>query len=464
MPAVTSDSAVFRTFLPEALEERLQEGLRHALDLGAAGAEAFVSVSRSRRAKVRNGALEDLTASKRGGLGVRVLRAGDKGLRAGIATTTDLTRADFRDLVGRAWELSALGDEDPWARQAEPEGADDLPSRFDPRGDALTAEDRIQRAQELEAAARSASPKVAAVREASWSDGAGASLLLTQKGVRAHDLASSCSAGIQLVVADGQDRQSSGHWDMGRHPGAVDLAAIGREAAAKGERKLNPATLASGRYPVVLHPEVSLDILALVAGMLSAEAVLKQRSLFAGKLGQAIASDKLTLVDDGRLPGALGSEPWDGEGLATRRNVLIENGELRTYLHTLKTAAQMGVAPTGTAGRGTGSNPGVTTFNLFPRAGEHSAAELYRMAWDGVLITDMMGLHTVDPVSGDLSVGATGVRIRNGELAESLDRLTLAGNLKDLVTRIAALGNDLRWYGSSAGLSILLEEISLGGA
>ena len=458
----------FRSFIPDVLEARLQEGLAHAMSLGAEGAEAFLSVSRSRKAKVQNGALEDLSASKRGGLGVRVIRAGSKGLRTGLATTTDLTAADFRDLFAQAWELSALGDEDPWLRQAEPSGRDDLPSRFDPAVDALTPEQRIERALTLEAEARKASSKVAAVRESAWSDGSGASLLLTQKGVRAADLGSSCSASIELAVADGEERQAAWHWDVARRP-TLDLAAIGAEAALKGERKLNPKRLPAGKYPVVLHPEVAVDLLGIVAGMLDAESVLKQRSLFAGRLGEAIASPLLTLVDDGRLaeaPGcpALGTEPWDAEGLPTRRNILIEGGVLRTYLHTLKTAAEMGVAPTASAGRGLGSQPGATTFNLFPLAGQTAPEALYRMAGDGVLITEIMGLHTVDPVSGDLSVGASGIRIRGGVLAEPVDKLTFAGNLRDFLTRIVALGSDLHWYGSSAGLSILLEDIALGGA
>ncbi len=455
----------FRSLVPEALETRLQEGLRHALSLGADGAEAFVSVSRSRKAKVRNGQLEDLTASKRGGVGVRVIRGG----RTGIATSTDLAAADFKGLFASAWELSALGDVDPWLRQADPSGSDDLPSRFDPRAEALTPTDRIERAFALERSAREASSKVAAVREAAWSDGAGASLLLTQKGVRAFDLGTSCSASIELAVAEGEDRQASWHWDMARHPEGFDLAAVGREAALKGERKLNPRPLPAGRYPVVLHPEVAVDLLGLVAGMLSAEDVLKQRSLFAGKLGTVIASPLLTLVDDGRLvlphgAPALGSEPWDAEGLPTRRNVLIEGGVLKGYLHTLKTAAEMGEAPTASAGRGLGSNPGVTTFNLMPSPGGDSAEALYRKAGNGVLITEIMGLHTVDPVSGDLSVGASGIRIREGALAEPVDKLTFAGNLRDFLTRIVAVGNDAHWYGSSLGLSLLLEEISLGGA
>lgn len=457
-------SDVFRTFIPESLEDRLQAGIRGALGLGAEGAEAFVSVSRSRRAKVQNGILQDLTTSKRGGLGVRVLRPGLHGLRTGIATTTDLTRRDFKELFAQAWELAALGDEDPWIRQADPGGADNLPSRFDPRGAALAPEDRIRKAMELEAAARRATDKVAAVREASWADGEGATLLLTQRGTRAYDLGSSCSAALELAVEDKGDRQAAWHADLGRHPGALDLEAIGREAAQKGLRKLNPVQVEAGRYNVVLHPEVAVDILGLVAGMLSAEDVLKGRSLFAGRQGEAIASPLLTLVDDGRLPEGLGSEPWDGEGLPTRRNVLIQDGVLQTYLHTLRTAAEMRTAPTGSAGRGTGSNPGVTCFNLFPARGDRSPAELIHMAGEGVLITEIMGLHTVDPVSGDLSVGATGVRIRGGELAESLDRMTFAGNLKDFLTRIVALGDDLRWYGSSAGLSILLSDMSLGGS
>ncbi len=455
---------MLQTFIPKSLESRLQEGIRHAEKLGATGAEAFVSVSRSRKAKVQNGVLEDLSVSKRGGIGVRVLRSGDKGIKVGSATTTDLSRTDFKELISQAWELSELGDEDPWIRQADPEGVDDLSSRFDGRGAALTAEQRIARAHALEASARKASAKVVAVRGATWADGEGASLLLTQKGVRAYDLASSCSASIELAVAEGEDRQASWHWDMGRHPDAFDLAAVGSEAAVKGEQKLNPRPLPAGKYPVVLHPEVAVDLFGIIAGMLSAESVLKQRSLFAGKKGELIASPLLTLIDDGRLPNGLGSEPWDGEGLSTRRNVLVEQGVLKTYLHTLKTAAEMGEAPTGTASRGLGGNPGVTLFNLFPKAGEKSAAELLRMAGNGVLITELMGLHTVDPVSGDMSVGASGLRIRDGILCEAVDKITFAGNLRDFLTRIAALGSDLRWYGSSAGLSILLEEMSLGGA
>ena len=458
----------FSTFIPESLEARLQDGIAHAMGLGAEGAEAFLSVSHSRKAKVQNGSLQDLTVSKRGGLGVRVLRGGAKGLRAGLATTTDLAAADFRSLFAQAWELSALGDEDPWLRQAEPSGTDDLPSRYDSAVEAITPEQRIAWALELEAQSRRASAKVAAVRESAWGDGTGASLLLTQKGVRTPDVGSSCSASIELAVAEGEDRQASWHWGVSRRPD-LHLAAIGAEAALKGERKLNPQRLPAGKYPVVLHPEVAVDLLGIVAGMLDAESVLKQRSLFAGKLGQVIASPLLTLIDDGRLteaPGcpALGTEPWDAEGLPTRQNVLLQDGVLQTYLHTLKTAAEMGVAPTANAGRGFGSQPGATTFNLFPLAGTQSTEEIYRLAGNGVLITEIMGLHTVDPVSGDLSVGASGIRIRNGELAEPVDKLTFAGNLRDFLTRIAALGSDLRWYGSSAGLSILLEDISLGGA
>ena len=457
--------SIFRSLIPDALEQRLQEGLRHALELGADGAEAYISVSRSRKAKVQNGALEDLTTSKRGGLGVRVLRNG----RTGIATTTNLSHANFNHLFGQAWELSALGDPDPWLRQAEPTGADDLPARYEDRVEGLGPEDRIARAMALETGARSASARVSAVRQAAWADGVGASLLLTQKGVRAADLGSSCSASIELAVQEGEDRQSAWHWDVGRHPGAIDLAAIGREAALKGEGKLNPKPLPSGKYPVLLHPEVAVDLLGLIAGMISAEAVLKKRSLFVGKLGETIASPLLTLVDDGHLilptgQAGLGSEPWDGEGLPTRRNVLLEKGVLKTYLHTLKTAAEMGCAPTANAGRGVGSNPGVTTFNLFPEAGSKSPEALYRLADGGVLITEIMGLHTVDPVSGDLSVGASGLRIRNGVPCEAVDQLTFAGNLRDFLTRIAAVGNDLRWYGSQAGLTILLEEMALGGA
>lgn len=457
--------STFQSLITPSLEARIQDGIAHAMSLGADGAEAYVSVSRSSKAKVQNGALEDLTASKRGGLGVRVIRNG----RCGLATTSYLSRDSFRELFQQALDLAALADEDPWIRQAEPSGQDDLPSRYDPRIEALDPDTRIRKAFELEAETRKASEKVCAVRSSSWNDSRSASLLLTQKGVRSRNLGSGCSASIDFALEAGGDRQAAWHWDMGRHQDEVDLAKIGREAAEKGERKLNPKQLPSGRYPVVLHPEVAVDILGLVSDMLSADSVLKKRSLFAGKLGEQVASKHLTLIDDGRLlradgSAALGSTPWDGEGLPTKRNVLLENGVLKTYLHTLKSAAEMQCAPTATASRGVGSNPSISLFNTFPEAGSLSASDIYKMAGTGVLITEIMGLHTVDPVSGDLSVGASGIMIRDGHLAESVDRMMFAGNLKDFLTRIVALGNDQHWYGSQAGLSILLEEMALGGA
>ncbi|MBI4912954.1 MAG: TldD/PmbA family protein [Acidobacteria bacterium] len=454
---------MFRKLVPEDLEERLREGIASAMRAGACGAEAFVTVSRSSRAKVQDGVLQDLSTSKRGGLGARVLRRGKSGIQTGIATTTDLSRPSFETLFRQAWELSALGDEDPWVSQAGPAGVDDLPPRYDPRVETLGPSDRIQRAQELEAEARRASGRVAAVRESTWSDGIGASLLLTDKGVRVADLGSSCSGSIELAVEREGDRQAGWHWEMGRHPGAFSLAAIGREATLKAERKLKPSRLPAGRYRVVLHPEVTVDLLGIIAGMLEGESILRGRSLFAGKLGQRIGSPLLTLVDDGRLPHGLASEPWDGEGVPTRRNLLIEEGVLASHLHTLRSAAEMGSEPTASASRGPGSNPRAATHNLHPLAGRSKVEELFRDAGDGVLLTEIMGLHTVDPVSGDLSVGASGLRIRGGSLAEPVDRLTFAGNLRDFLTRIMAIGDDLRWYGGSGGLSMLLDDIALGG-
>jgi len=457
------NESVFISMIPQDLEDAVMTGIQHAKTLGAFGAEAYLSVSRSRRAKVQNGVLEDLTSSKRGGLGVRVLRQGQNGISIGSTITSDLSRRDVTDLFQQAWELSALGDEDTWIRQADPEGADNLPSRFDARTESLKPEDRIKCAHMLEDAARGASSKVCAVRDSSWADGSGASLLLTDKGIRTPEVASSCSASIELAAEWENDRQAAGHWDIGRHPGSIDIETIGREAAKKAEAKLNPRQLPAGKYAVVLHPEVTVDLLGVVTSMLSAESVLKGRSLFANKLGQAIASPLLTLIDDGQLPYGFGSEPWDGEGVPTKRNCLIQDGVLASYLHNLKTAAEMGTVTTANASRGTAGNPGITTFNLFPVAGVKSADSILAQLQDGVMITEIMGLHTVNPVSGDMSVGASGIRIRGGALAESVDRMTFAGNLRDILLHIAEIGSDLRWYGSSAGLTILLEEMTLGG-
>lgn len=464
-PALTQEQAAFHTLIPEALEARLQEGIRHALALGADGAEAFVRVSRMRRAKVQNGVLDALSTSKQGGLGLRVLQGG----RSGIVTSSDLARNGFKDLFEQAHSLAAFGDSDPWLRQAEFADAEPLPTSFEPAFEALSPEARIQKAFDLESAARRASNKVSAVREASWEDGCEASLLLTQRGVRALDVGSYCSANLELAVDSGNDRQSVCHWGSARTPEDLDLDALGAEAAHKAERKLNPVALPSGRYPIVLHPEVTAELLGLVAEMLSGEAVMKGLSLFADRLGQRIATPQLGLVDDGRLllpkgRPALGSAQWDGEGVPTQRTLLIAGGELRSFLHTLRSAANMGWAPTGNASRGLSGNPESATTNLYPEPGLWTPDQLFQEAQSGVLITEIMGLHTADPVSGEFSVGASGLRIRDGLLAEAVDRFTLSGNLQDFLMRIVGVGDDLRWFGTTAGLSLLLEEMALGGA
>lgn len=462
-----SDETVFRTFISESLENRLQDGIQYALKLGAIGAEVFVKISHYNKADVQDGILQNLSTSKRGGISVRVLSKSNLGIHTGITTSTNLTNVSFNELFEQAWQLSLLNDADHWTCQLESDAYTkekyNLPSNYDDLCMRLTTEDRIKKAIELETETKIASEKVSAIRESTWTDAVSASMLLTQKNIRTYNLSSSCSASIELALSEKGDNQSAWHWQIGRSPNSIDLRKIAQEAVRKGEWKLNPSQIKSGRYNIVLHPEVTVDLLNIIASMLSAESVLKQKSLFIGKIDSQISSNLLSLVDDGRLINGLGSKQWDDEGLSTQKNIIIKEGHLCTYMHTLKTAAEMKVKPTASARRSMGSNPYATVFNLFPIAGKHNTQDLYKMTNNGVLITEIMGLHTINPISGDFSVGASGIRINNGELSESVNKMTFAGNLKQFLHQIIAVGNDLSWYGNSAGVSILLNDINLGG-
>ncbi len=222
----------------------------------------------------------------------------------------------------------------------------------------------------------------------------------------------------------------------------------------------------SQRLTVVLDPRVAAAFLSIVGGTLTGERVLKGRSPFADRMGDAIASPMLTLLDDATNPLSLGADSHDGEGLATRPSTLIDGGRLTTFLHNSYSARRASTVSTGSAVRGYSSRPGVGCLALIPGAGTLSADELYAHVGEGLLVQEVTGLHSgVNAVSGDFSVGAEGVMIRGGVLAEPVREMTIASTLQRMLLDVVAVGGDLEWLpGGDAGVSVAIGDVSLSGS
>jgi PmbA protein len=222
---------------------------------------------------------------------------------------------------------------------------------------------------------------------------------------------------------------------------------------------------ASGRIAVVLDPWVSAQFLGIVAGTLNGEAVQKGRSLFADRLGDEVAAPLLTLVDDPTDPAATSATATDGEGLATRRNVLVSGGRLEQFVHNSETARRAGTASTGSAVRGYSSTPGVGVRAVSVLGGDRTPAELVAGIANGVLVQGVSGLHSgVNPVSGDFSTGAEGLRIRGGELAEPIREFTIASTIQKMLADLVAIGDDVQWLPMrAAGVTLVIGELTVSG-
>ncbi len=257
--------------------------------------------------------------------------------------------------------------------------------------------------------------------------------------------------------------------DLARHPGALDPQAIGEEAADRALALKGARQPESRRCPVVLDAFVSASFAGFIGAMLSADAVQRGRSLFAGREGELVAESSFVLVDDGREPGGPSSAPFDGEGAATRQTPLIDGGRLVGYLYDARTARKDGRATTANASRGSyRTPPSVGTTNLLIEPGETTLEGLISQAGDGLYVTDVAGLHSgVNPVSGTFSVGAAGRLIEGGELGRPVREITIASDLVGMLRAVSAVGSQSRWMplgGSVKAVPLLIAEMSVSGS
>jgi PmbA protein len=424
--------------------------------------EVVVHSSSSTTVRVHDGEVESFTAADSAAAGVRVVRDG----RVGFAHCGSLEPEVLLATLEEAADNCAFAEPDDANGLVVPDG---VPVRErDAWSEAVRSfavEDKIDLALALERAVVAADPRIRGARTTTWSDGWGASAIVSSEGIVGSDRGASCSVGTQPIAVEDGDTQIGFAHDAGRDPATLDLERVAAEAAERATRLLGAARPPSARMAIVLEPRLTLSLLGIVAGMLAGDVVVRGRSPFADRRGERIASPVLSLVDDPTRPESLGSEEIDGEGLACRPNVLVDDGRLVDFLRDGATGRRTGEGSTASAVRGARSLPGVGAQVLVMTPGTRTLAELVGEVEHGVLVNSFSGLHSgVNPVSGDFSAGADGLMIRGGELAEPVKGLTVASSIQRMLLDLRAVGGELEWLTSGHAMCpVVVDDVSVSG-
>ncbi|HEU4904639.1 MAG TPA: TldD/PmbA family protein [Solirubrobacterales bacterium] len=449
-----------------ALAEQAAAAIERAGAAGAEGAEAYVSEAETREVRVHGGEIESLTAATQRGLGLRVWIGG----RVGYGFGTELSAAGVAAIAERAVEAARVADEDEFAAPGGDTGAPPAPAGLSDPSQGEWSPARIaELALAVERSALAADERVVAVEQAVYFDSAERVAIAASGVVGGEYETTSCYAYLQALAQGDAGRETGLGFGLARGPAALDPEAIGREGADRATEMIGSSKPPSRSCPVVLDPTVAASFVGLLGKALGADSVQRGRSPLADRLGDEVAGEAFVLHDDGLDPAGFDSAPFDAEGTPRRRTALIEGGRLRSFLYDAYTARRGEAASTGNAGRsGYRSPPAVSASNLVVATGEKGLEELLGAAGDGVLVTDVAGLHSgVNPVTGVFSVGASGRAIRGGAAAEPLREFTIAGDLVSMLRAVRAAGSEARWVpfgGSVSAPPLLIGEISVSGS
>jgi len=444
------------------LESLARDIVKMAMDRGATGAEVTISEGDEFSVNVRMREVESLKQAGSRGAGLRVLR----GKCTGSSYTSDLTIDGVRKMVDSAMDLVAVTTEDPHA--GLPESAElgsvggDL-QLYSPGIEQLETSFKIACAREAEEAALTLDPRIANSEGASFDSYQGARIFANSIGFSGSYRTSSCSLSVVPVARENESMERDYWYSAARCFDKLEKPAdIGRKAAQRAVRRLGARKVPTQKAPVIFEPRTAKSLLDNIFEAVHGESIYRKASFLAGKLGEKIASENLTIIDDSTIPGLFGTCPFDDEGVPSRRTVVIERGVLKSYLLNTYTARKLGMKSTGSASRGITGNAGIGHGNFYLEPGATGPEKLIASLKSGFYVTELMGFG-VNVVTGDYSRGAAGLWIENGELAYPVSEVTIAGNLKQMLLDIEAVGDDLEFRGSTAAPTVLLREMTISG-
>ncbi len=427
----------------------IDQVLAAAKESGIDTAEVYYQAGDSFRAGAMDGEINQYQVSSSAGLSLRGTVDG----RMGYASTQAFDGAAIRQLIEGVKESASLVESE---EQDEIFAGDasypDIPETPTDLKD-VTPEEKLQFCLAMEKAAKDADPRIVKVSHCTVSTGHSRIIIRNSYGLNLEDEGSSCAA-YAYPIAKAEDRTASGGWaGAGMRFDALDPVAIGQKATEETVCQLGASPVPAGEYRVILRFDAMQSLLRTFCGVFSAENAQQNMSLLKGKEGETIASPAVTLMDDPLLPGGFGTQRFDAEGSASITKAVIDRGVLTTLLHSRKTAKKQGVKSTGNASRMGYSSPvRVAPTNMFFQPGEKTLAELMADVGDGLVITELSGLHSgANPTSGDFSLLSKGYTIENGHRGRSVEQITVAGNFYEVLKSIVAVGSDLDFTGSSIG-------------
>jgi PmbA protein len=447
------------------MSEELQELADRVVAQAHSGeqVEAYVSRDIETDIRVYGGEVEHFVSAQSEGIGIRVIKDG----RTGFAYAGTLDPTAIAEVLAEARDNVAFGTPDEWAGLAEPDGVDVVPQELWNEALAGYATDRkIALAKELERLTVAGDPRVR-VDDANYADVAVESAVASTTGLRRSGRENGCYVSVSTLADDGDETQTGFGFSVGRSPDEFDLQKAATEAADRATRLLGATKPASKRVTVVFDPYVTAMLLGIISSTLNGEAVAKGRSLFKDRVGDTVASPLFTLVDDPTNPLAYTATDLDGEGLAARRNNLIQDGVLQGFVHNSYSARRADTKSTGNAVRGGfKGTPGVGCLALQLQPGTRDQAAIVADVDDGVLIQTVQGLHSgVNPISGDFSVGASGLVITNGTVGAPIREFTLASTLQRMLLDVVEVGGDVDWLPMrAAGVSLVIRDVTLSGS
>jgi len=444
------------------LLELANEVVKRALAAGATDAECTIAEGEEFSANVRMRELENLKEAGSRGAGVRILI----GKKTGASSTSDLSPEGIAHLVKSAIELADVTNEDPHAGLPEREELGTISGDLrlsSPDVPQLETELKIETARRAEEAALSTDPRISNSEGASFDSHTGRHIFANSRGFAGEYRTSYCSLSVVPVAREGESMERD-YWETLAR-GFAGLEApekVGRIAAQRALRRLNPVKVETQKAPVVFEPRVARSLVGEIFDAVHGMSVYRHQSFLAGKLGEKVASETVTVIDDGTIPGLFGTSPFDDEGVPSRRTVVIERGVLKSYLLNCYAARKLGMKTTGNASRGLTGNAGIGHGNLFMEKGTATPEQIIGGIRNGFYVTQVAGFG-VNIVTGDYSQGASGLWIRDGELAFAVSEVTIAANLKDMLLGLEAIGNDLEFRGSVAAPTLKVGEMTIGG-
>ena len=448
--------------IQEDLEQLAADAVERALAGGATDAECTISEGEEFSAAVRMREVESLKEAGSRGAGIRVLR----GQRAGSSYTSDLSPEGVAKMVNAALALARITSEDPHAGLPEAADLGALAGDLQLYDDAIAhmqAEWKIGQAKAAERAAFDFDPRIQNSEGASFDSHIGRRVFANSCGFSGAYRTSSCGLSVVPVAKDSGGMERDYWHTAARIASRLESPeTVGRRAAERAIRRLGARKVATQKVPVIFEPRTARALLGDVFDAVNGSAIYKHASFLTDKLGEKIAAATLTVVDDATLPGLFGTTPFDDEGVASRRTMVIEGGVLKSYLLNTYTGRKLGMKTTGNASRGIAGNAGVGPGNFFLQAGTRSPEAMIAGIRNGFYVTELIG-GGGNTVTGDYSSGAAGLWIENGELAYPVSGITIAGNLKQMLMDVEEVGADLEFRSSIAAPTILIREMTISG-